>query len=76
MLTRGAAIAVAGCLAGLALSLFASGLLVSSLYRTSRYDPLMLVLVPIILLLTVLLASWLPARRAAAANPMQALRAE
>jgi hypothetical protein len=76
VLSRGATIAVAGCLGGLVLSAFASRLLITSLYRTDWYDPLMLCLVPLLLLAVVLLASWLPARRAAAIDPMQALRNE
>ena len=76
VLSRGATIAIAGCLCGLVLSTFASRLLLSSLYRTAWYDPLMLCLVPLLLGIAVLLASWLPARRAAAVDPMQALRNE
>jgi predicted permease len=76
VLSRGARIAVAGCLCGLAPSVFASRLLLTSLYRTTWYDPVMLCLVPFLLFVVVLLASWLPARRAAAVDPMQALRSE
>ena len=76
VLSRGATIAVTGCLGGLVLSAFASRLLLTSLYRTDWYDPLMLCLVPLLLLAVVLLASWLPARRAAAIDPMHALRNE
>ena len=76
VLSRGAIIAVAGCLCGLALSAFASRLLLTSLYRTDWYDPVMPCLVTLLLLVVVLLASWLPARRAAATDPMLALRSE
>jgi ABC-type antimicrobial peptide transport system permease subunit len=67
---------VAGCLCGLALSAFASRLLLTSLYRTDWYDPVMPCLVTLLLFVVVLLASWLPARRAAATDPMHALRSE
>ena len=76
VLARGAIIAVIGCLCGLILSAFASRLLLTSLYRTDWYDPVMLCLVPLLLFVVVLLASWLPARRAAATDPMHALRNE
>jgi ABC-type antimicrobial peptide transport system permease subunit len=76
VLSRGAIIAVAGCLCGLALSAFASRLLLTSLYRTDWYDPTMLCLVTLLLFVVVLLASWLPARRAAATDPMHALRSK
>jgi predicted permease len=76
VLSRGARIAIAGCVCGSGLSIFASRLLLASLYRTNWYDPVMLCLVPLLLFVVVLLASWLPARRAAAVDPMQALRSE
>jgi predicted permease len=76
VLSRGAIIAANGCLCGLILSAFASRFLLTSLYRTDWYDPVMLCLVPVLLFVVVLLASWLPARRAAATDPMHALRNE
>jgi predicted permease len=76
VLSRGARIAIIGCLCGLILSIFASRLLLTSLYQTNWYDPVTLCLVPILLFTVVLLATWLPARQAAKVDPMQALRAE
>jgi putative ABC transport system permease protein len=49
---------------------------VTSLYRTNRYDPLMVSAVLMLLFAVVLLASWIPARRAAKVDPMHALRNE
>ena len=76
VLSRGAKIAITGCLCGVALSAVASRLLRTSLYRTDWYDPVMLCLVPLLLFVVVLVASWMPARRAAATDPMHALRNE
>jgi ABC-type antimicrobial peptide transport system permease subunit len=65
-----------GAAAGIVLSLLLGRLLEARLYEVSARDPLAL-LGSIILLVTVaLLASWLPARRAARTDPMIALRAE
>jgi len=76
VLMRGAWLAILGCAIGLALALLGGRLLTSSLYRVSRFDPATLVLMPLLLLGVVLLAVYLPARRAASVDPMQALRTE
>jgi putative ABC transport system permease protein len=76
VLKRGLVLGVAGCAIGLLLSLTASRLLTTNLYQVSRFDPATLIAVPALLLTVVLLAVYLPARRAASVDPMQALRAE
>jgi ABC-type antimicrobial peptide transport system permease subunit len=65
-----------GCIAGLAGSLAATRLVGSQLYGVSPTDPLTLGAVTILLLATALLACWLPARRAARVDPMEALKTE
>ncbi len=65
-----------GVAAGVALT-FASARLVSSLlFEVSPYDPLLTAAAVFVLLLVGAVACLLPARRAAAVEPMQALRAE
>jgi ABC-type antimicrobial peptide transport system permease subunit len=76
VLMRGAWLGIAGCVIGLVLSLIGSRLLTTSLYHVSRFDPATLIAVPALLLTVVLLAGYLPARRAASVDPMQALRTE
>jgi predicted permease len=68
--------AAAGCLIGLAGALLASRMLRSFVFGVSTLDPLVLILASLAVLLLTVAASFLPARRAAAINPMQALRSE
>ncbi len=76
VMKRGAAVAVAGCAIGLVLSPLGGRLIRASLYRTSAYDPVTLLLVPALLLGVALVASYIPARRASRVDPMVALRYE
>ena len=72
----GAKLAAIGCALGLAGAMAASHLLGSFLFGVSALDPVVLVLASVFVLLLTLLASLLPARRASAIDPMQALRGE
>lgn len=65
-----------GLTVGLGVSFATNRLLASQLFGLSPHDPLVLVTVGITLLLVALLASFLPARRAARINPTEALRYE
>jgi ABC-type antimicrobial peptide transport system permease subunit len=65
-----------GLLIGLGLSLATNRLLSSQLFGLSPHDPVLLGVVSAVLLLVALLASFVPARRAARVDPMQALRHE
>jgi ABC-type antimicrobial peptide transport system permease subunit len=65
-----------GLVAGLAVSLAGAQLLRSLLFGIAPRDPLTLVAMCGVLLLTGLFAAWWPASRAAATEPMQALRME
>jgi predicted permease len=69
-------LAVVGLAIGLFLSLGVNRLLANQLFDLSPNDPLLLATVGLVLLLTGLLASFLPARRAAKVDPMVALANE
>ena len=76
VIQSGAKLAVVGCVIGLAGAVAASGLLKSMLFGVSPFDPLVLALAAIGVLLLAVVASTLPAFRAASIDPMQALRSE
>jgi predicted permease len=76
VLGSGARLAAIGCVIGLAGAMAASGLLRSMLFGVSPFDPLVLVLAAVCVLLLAVGASVPPALRAASVNPMQALRGE
>lgn len=76
VMRKGMILGTAGCAIGLSLSALSTFLLRASLYHVSRFDPLTLIAVPCLLLGIVLLAAFIPARRAASIDPMKALRAE
>jgi len=67
---------VAGLVLGLATSLAVDRLLQSMLFGVSAVNPVVLALSGLLVALTGLLAAYLPARRAAAMDPMTALRYE
>lgn len=48
----------------------------SQLYRVNTFDPLTMCAVAIVVVIATLVATWVPARRAERADPMQALREE
>jgi predicted permease len=77
LILRGAGVLlVAGTVIGIGISLLTAHLLHSFLFGVAQYDILTLVAAPLLLLAVGALAAWLPARRAAALEPMQALRTE
>jgi ABC-type antimicrobial peptide transport system permease subunit len=76
VLRQGARLAVAGVAIGLTGAFIASGFLSTLLYGVDPHDPLTFIAVPIALCAVALLASYIPARRAARVDPMIALRSE
>jgi putative ABC transport system permease protein len=75
-LSSGMRVAGAGVAIGSALALAFAGMLAPLLFDTSPRDPVVFVFVAVGMLLTALLASALPAWRAAAVDPATAIRAE
>jgi predicted permease len=76
ILTSGVKLGVVGCALGLIGAMGASRLLGSFLFGVSPFDPVVLTLSAVAMLLLALTASALPARRAARTDPMLALRGE
>jgi predicted permease len=76
IMRSGAKLAVVGCGVGLLGALAVSRLLRSFLFAVSPFDPAVLALSAIAMLLLALAASALPARRASRTDPMLALRGE
>ena len=63
-----------GCFIGLAGAVALSRTLRSFLFEVSPLDPLTFCAVPLLMIIVALMAAWIPARRAAAVDPMVALR--
>jgi len=61
---------------GLIVSVAIGRVIATQLWGVSAYDPWTLVCVPALLLITGIVACWLPARRAASVDPLVALRYE
>ena len=76
VLTRGAGLAVAGALVGLAGASWGTKLIQAQLYGVARLDALSFAAGAIILVGAALLACVVPARRALAVDPVTAIRAE
>jgi predicted permease len=75
IVSRGAGLTGIGVVIGLILSGIMAPLISSLLYGVRPIDPEVFLAVPLILMVVALLASYIPARRAARVNPIVALRA-
>ena len=76
ILANGLSLAAGGLVVGLAGGLALTPLVRSMLMGISPRDPLSFLAVALLLLSTTLVASWIPAHRAAQVDPMVALRHE
>jgi ABC-type antimicrobial peptide transport system permease subunit len=76
MLRQGLAIVSIGIVVGLLAAWPSSRVMSSMLFEVSAHDPATYGLVTLLLLAVSILATYLPARRAAALDPVEALRSE
>jgi predicted permease len=75
-LRQGVILAAIGCGVGLAGAMGVSSLMKSQLFGVTPLDPITYAVMPVALLMAALLACYFPARRAAAVDPAESLRAE
>lgn len=73
---EGISLVAVGALVGIVVALFATRVLRTMLFDLAPSDPMTYAGVAVLLALTAIMASWLPARRASRVDPIEALRAE
>ena len=76
IMREGSIMLLCGVVLGLLLAMATGKLLSGILYEVGALDPIAFTTAPILLAAAVLIATWLPARRATRINPMRALRTE
>jgi len=76
VLRRGIHLAILGSALGIVAASFVMRALASQLYQVKSYDPTTYFCSTFVLIVVALGACYLPARRAASVNPVDALRAE
>jgi putative ABC transport system permease protein len=76
VLRHGGLLAGVGILIGLGGALLLSGILATLVYQITTRDVLSFISAPLVLFIVALAASYIPARRAAAVDPMSILRME
>jgi len=76
VITMGLRLVAMGVAIGLVASLLLARVIATQLWGVSAYDPITLTVVAALLLITGVIACWVPARRAARVDPLVALRYE
>ena len=76
VLRESLALLAAGLLLGIPIALAASSLVRAQLYHMSPFDPVIFIAATAGIAAVTIISAWLPARRAAAVDPMAALRCE
>jgi len=74
ILGKGFLLAATGSVAGIIFAASAASAMASQLYGVHPHDPAVFMAVPVLLLIVAVLASYIPARRAARVDPVTALR--
>ncbi len=74
VLRRGMALATTGIVLGIVAALLLTRFVASLLYEVSARDLITFVAAPLVFVFVALLASYLPARRATRANPLEAIK--
>src|SRR5213594_1298436 len=76
IMREGFVMLISGVAIGLLLAIATAKILSGILYGVGALDPIVFTVAPLVLTIAALIATWLPARRAAALNPVEALRHE
>jgi predicted permease len=76
IMREGSVMLLSGLALGLVLAAATGKILSGILYEVGALDPIAFTAAPVLLAIATLIATWLPARRAAALNPVEALRYE
>src|SRR6266496_369630 len=76
IMVEGSIMLLSGIALGLLLAAATGKILSGILYEVGAFDPIAFTAAPMLLAIAALVATWLPARRAAALNPVEALRYE
>jgi predicted permease len=76
IMAEGLIMLLSGMALGLLLAAATGKILSGILYEVGAFDPIAFTAAPMLLAIAALVATWLPARRAAALNPVEALRYE
>jgi predicted permease len=76
VVAQGGRVALVGVVIGLVAAVFAARWLESLLFEVQARDPMVFAAVSVVMILVALCASYLPARRASAVDPLEAIRVE